>query len=141
MMLFRRSYDARNRCARAAVGSFAVLALVAQLATVAHLALVTHVTCLEHGELVDVPAPAAAGVAGDSPRAEAHVVAAQQSQHGHDHCPIAALRRQRVLPQSRAHARSIVTAETRHDWLAAPAESARAIALLDVAPKTSPPLV
>ena len=115
----------------------AVLWLATQLSVFAHLALVPHVTCLEHGELVDAGAQVAAAQA-----VERDVVAAQAvvvPEHAHDHCLLTAMRRvsARLIRHS-VTLEPILAVEPgtqpAHEQLLAPV-----IALLDVAPKSSPP--
>jgi ABC-type glutathione transport system ATPase component len=117
----------------------AVLWLATQLSVFAHLAFVPHVTCLEHGELVDAGAQLAVAEA-----VERDVVAAQSAQlpeHAHDHCLLTAMRRvsARLIRNSvtiQALAAVEPGLQSAHEHRLAPV-----IALLDVAPKSSPPSV
>jgi hypothetical protein len=118
-----------------------MLALFAQLGSIAHLALVKHVTCAEHGEMIDVVDQSGKSVAAvDSRPAESRIGLAETPAHGHDHCPLAAFRRQRIV--ARAHARPAPLPSSNPHCFAFETRltPARAIALLDVAPKISPPL-
>lgn len=114
-----------------------VLWLATQLSVFAHLAFVPHVTCLEHGELVDAGAQLAAAEA-----VERDVVAAQSVQvpeHAHDHCLLTAMRR--VSARLIRHSVTIeaVAAVELGSQPAAEQRLAPVIAVLDVAPKSSPP--
>lgn len=141
-MILCRTSLARGRRVRIATSLFAMLALFAQLGSLAHLALVKHVTCAEHGELIDVADPAATSIVStDSRPAERRIGSAQSSAHGHDHCPLAAFRRQRNFARVQARPLSLPTSEPRGFALEAHLTPAPAIALLDVAPKSSPPLL
>ena len=116
----------------------AVLWLATQLSVFAHLAFVPHVTCLEHGELVDAGAQLAA--VGEA--VERDVVAAQSVQlpeHAHDHCLLTAMRR--VSARLIRHAVTIepVAAVEPGTLPAHEQHLAPIIALLDIAPKSSPP--
>lgn len=141
-MIFGSLHNRRKKPrARLAAGLFAALALVAQIGGVAHLALVQHVTCAEHGETLDVAQSHAAQVADARPITENRLGAAAESGHGHDHCPLAAFRRQRALSGSHARILPPATADPRPFVLGAYVAPAPAIALLAFAPKSSPPLV
>lgn len=115
----------------------AVLWLATQLSVFAHLAFVPHVTCLEHGELIDAGAQLTAAEA-----VERDVVAAQSVQlpeHAHDHCLLTAMRRvsARLIRHSvtlEAVAAVEPGSQPAHEQLLEPV-----LALLDVAPKNSPP--
>jgi len=118
----------------------AVLWLATQLSVFAHLAFVPHVTCIEHGELVDAGAQLAAAPRGQS--VELDTVASQQvvlAEHAHDHCLLIAMRRvsARLIRNAvdiEASAAMEPGTQPAHERLLAPV-----IALLDVAPKNSPP--
>ncbi len=141
-MLFGSLHNRRNAPrARFAAGLIAALSLVAQLGSVAHLAVVQHVTCLEHGEQIDVARDSGAPAVADAkPVTEPHIAASGEPGHGHEHCPLAAFRRQRALPESHARVLPPATADPRAFVLAAHVTPAPAIALLSLAPKSSPPL-
>jgi hypothetical protein len=111
----------------------AVMALTAQLGSFAHLSAVQHVTCAEHGELIEVR--------GEHPllTRDERVVTAAGEAHGHDHCLLAPLRRDRAaldtpIIAAGAHPGAFDTLGRDGD-----ATPARPIALLFVAPKNSPP--
>jgi hypothetical protein len=119
----------------------AVIALVGQLASFAHLVLVRHVTCAEHGELVELgrDRPMVATVS----RRHVPMAVADASSaggHGHDHCLIAPMRRDRLAIGTPAsldstHIEAYGTiGYAGDDGLASP------IALILLAPKNSPPL-
>lgn len=141
-MVFCRNVVTRRRRARIATSLFAILALFAQLGSLAHLALVKHVTCAEHGEMIDVADQAATSAVGADGRvAERRIGSTQAWAHGHDHCPLAAFRRQRSVARVQARPLSLPMAEPRGFALPAHLTPTPAIALLDVAPKSSPPLL
>ena len=141
-MLFGSLHNRRKTPrARFAAGLIAALSLVAQLGSVAHLAVVQHVTCLEHGEQIDVARESGAQAIADAkPVTEQRVAAASEPGHGHDHCPVAAFRRQRAFTETHARVLPPATADPRVFVLAAHVTPAPAIALLSLAPKSSPPL-
>ena len=141
-MLFGSLHNRRKKPrARFAAGLVAALSLVAQLGSVAHLAVVQHVTCLEHGETIDVARQSGTPALADAkPVREDRIAATSEPGHGHDHCPLAAFRRQRALSQSEARILPPATADPRPFVLAAHVTPAPAIALLSLAPKSSPPL-
>ena len=119
----------------------ALLCLTTQLSIFAHLALVPHATCLEHGELVDAASlpPLPLTAASDEDSAIAALPLATVTAHAHDHCILSALRRlpaqlQREAEPNQARACSEPSAPPRVDQLLP-----QIIALLDLAPKSSPP--
>jgi hypothetical protein len=125
--------------ASARLGASALVAvlLCAQLGGALHFAVVQHVSCAEHGELVEIGADADARAA----RVATHetVRADDTTIHGHDHCAVSAIRREpihSVAPLALA-ARLPNAAIT--DASIARHEPPRAIAILDLAPKSSPP--
>jgi len=129
----------RRTRARYGLSVFAFLAVASQLGSVAHLALVRHVECADHGEMVEVSASAAPSSDHEDLTAAFHEEAAPT--HGHDHCSVVTLRRERTQisaspavaePQPRTDlGRTLVRA-------IAPPPS---IAILSFAPKNSPPTV
>jgi hypothetical protein len=118
----------------------AVLCL-AQLGVFAHLTLVSHRVCAEHGELIhdgEDHAPRAV-LERSSAGATIHRRAVADA-HGHDHCLLAAHRRERAVlpPASVVASADFPCAEAVLD--AAPsARALRSAVLLRFAPKTSPP--
>ena len=106
--------------------------LVAQYGIVAHMGLVRHEVCVEHGELVErgPGAPAAPAVPHSLPTAD------------HDHCPLVANPAQAPAP-SLAVVEVGVAPPLCLDALPStetpPTVSRTSLALLAVAPKTSPP--
>lgn len=129
----------KHESMRIIAGALVVVALAAQLGGVAHLVAVRHVTCAEHGELIEVRSERAvlAGVT----RAARDAVAAEAAgeTHGHDHCLLAAMRRNRTLAGgpvvsgcARVDAFGTIGRPINRD-LTPP------IALLRNAPKSSPP--
>jgi hypothetical protein len=111
--------------------------LVAQLGGAAHLALVQHVRCADHDELVELPHAGVARADAASPPHGRALAPAASARHGHDHCAVSALRCQGHACAPRAAARALASSTE----LAPPAGRAPppAIALLDLAPKSSPP--
>jgi hypothetical protein len=113
---------------------------VRSLFGVAHLARARHATCDEHGELVelsDQPSIAATPALAQSRVEEAATLA---TRHGHDHCTAAAHRQQRALSATCSGAAPAARAPAPSDPLALASPLTRALPLLLVAPKTSPPL-
>jgi hypothetical protein len=130
---------------RGAAGAFALLTallcLVAQVAGVAHLGLVAHVRCVEHDALVHT------NTAGShtQPAAPEHASTAQGipgdvEGHGDDHCLAAALRREQVLASAPvAAAASAPVISPARPAVALAVTPPAPIALLSLAPKSSPP--
>jgi hypothetical protein len=121
--------------------------MAGQFASVAHLAVVRHAVCLEHGELVHedarsrvASASARGGRDGRATDARASLQASEPSNvaHGHDHCGVAAHRRDSVVLRAPALgvALSGTVALVRS---AEPRERASGRAIFHVAPKCSPP--
>src|SRR5258706_5601326 len=132
-----RNRSSMLRGPRLATG-FVVAALFGQLGTVAHRAAVKHVECTEHGEQIEVADTD--DTARATPAAEAAIHVGPALAHGHDHCPLATFRRERVQRGARVVlparvARSVRAPAPRVGDNAPP----HAIALLDLAPKSSPP--
>ncbi len=115
------------------------LVLVGQLSTLFHLALVRHVTCPQHGELVHATDDAAA-ISGARAGLQIRAVPPSVDHHGHDHCLISTSRREDSVGPAAARvfvpAAAAVSAVSRQD----PAQSSRGVALLRLAPKSSPPV-
>jgi hypothetical protein len=116
------------------------LALIAQLGGVAHLAVVDHVACAEHGDMVEV-SPDAGG-----PRSLAAAETATQGiravhvkAHGHDHCLIAAFRRERARAGATVSMCIPVSQKRAEQAALLASEPPPAIAILHLAPKSSPP--
>jgi hypothetical protein len=131
----------RHSALRSLAAALAAVALVGQLASFAHLALVRHVTCAEHGELIEVGRERALTAA--APHAAGAIVAstATSEAHGHDHCLLAPMRRDglaRVAPRALdcAHVDAYGTIGRAVDRQVPPP-----IAVIRLAPKSSPPLV
>ncbi|HZS40257.1 MAG TPA: hypothetical protein VFF06_25675 [Polyangia bacterium] len=119
-----------------------MVAVLAQLGSVFHLAAVKHVECAEHGELVEVAsdfAPARAVTAADSRTAS--IRGEYALAHGHDHCPLAACRRERVRSEARTTLLAPSLQEQSAVLTAGRSAPAPAIAILDLAPKNSPPAI
>ncbi len=117
----------------------ALVALAAQSAGTLHVLFVPHARCAEHGELVDVPRGDLSLSASFSH--EVALSAALPSEaHGHEHCAVAILQRQRLTgPILRiAPVTTIAVAAKTRAPIAVVLPSARRLRL---APKHSPPLV
>lgn len=121
----------------------AALLLVGPLLAAAHLAEVQHVTCADHGELLEV------GVANGSvaPFArrpgQTHIrelPRGEDAGHGHDHCGIAAHRRQSIDPERYPPAIAAPLRLAIHTPPSALAPVAPAQPIHRLAPKSSPPV-
>jgi hypothetical protein len=127
----------RGRLGRAVALSLALAAMLGQVAGYAHLAFTRHVTCAEHGELVD--AGSATTAVPDAERAaHGRVEATGDGDHAHEHCTIAPHRRDRATgaPVRSFIAGSSVAAVS---GVRATIDPPRSIALIRLAPKSSPP--
>lgn len=128
-----------------------LLVVVAQISSYAHLVLVPHVLCLEHGDFVESheqaapdEAGAAAAASGDASALGttlSQAPAAPEVGHGHEHCLLASHHRGWVaLPEGRCFETEGL-ARSEPEACGTPANSGPcAIALLRLAPKTSPPV-
>src|SRR5262249_46679955 len=106
------------------------LMLAALLAPLAHLALVPHVTCAAHGELVHAsatPAPQPESPLDDD---------AVDTGEGHDPCAMKLGTRATEPPPV---VRTVLRAERAPDVQGAEREARPSLAMLEVAPKASPP--
>ena len=127
----------RRAKARYGLSLIAFVALASQVGSVAHLAFVRHVQCAEHGEMVELTGASTVDHQDAAPAVHQDGV----QTHGHDHCAIATLRRNRIgttlvrvpaaPPQRTDLGRTLERA-------IAPPPS---IAILALAPKNSPPTV
>jgi hypothetical protein len=130
--------------------ALASLTLIAQLSSFAHLALVRHVVCPEHGELIhpdeqapSTSSPAVRVVANAAPAEgvaiEAIPEAVGVAVHGHDHCLVAAHRRERatLVPRSESEIVDDPKAVARLATRDVPRPAS--VALFVLAPKNSPP--
>ena len=122
-----------NRLARLATLALALVCLAGQLTTAAHLALVQHTTC-EHGELVEA-APPGLAQAGDTGLSAPDEAAA--ATHSHDHCVLNASRRDG--PRFSRLLAPLAVSVLLPPSLRADLPPLPAIALILVAPKSSPP--
>ncbi len=109
-----------------------VASVAAQFGIVAHMGLVRHEVCAEHGELVErgSGAPAAPAVPHSLPTAD------------HDHCPLAAAPGQAPTPSLTVvdvGGAPPLCFEALPSSVTPPTVSLTSLALLAVAPKTSPP--
>jgi|SRR5581483_1430117 len=119
---------------------FAVVALIAQIGSVAHFAFVKHVECADHGEMIDLAPdadelrpPAAVDGSIDKVRAD------RTKTHGHEHCAIATFRRTRAETRAAASSSSPVAIGCTRRAAPIEREPHPIIAILDLAPKSSPP--
>jgi hypothetical protein len=117
----------------------ALLFLVTQLSSFTHLLLVRHATCLAHGELIDLDASEVAR----APAAEGQAwvaVPATFADHGDQHCAVSTSRREK-LGLSPA-VRPVLSSSGVPPSMAAPeaAPFVKSVALLRLAPKSSPPV-
>lgn len=126
---------------RALAALVALLLSTSSLAQVAHFWLIPHAICAEHGELLELPEGAHAQA--EHPSDDHHTQASTSDEDGelsHDHC-------QQLARNQREHALPVATQLELAPAASAPAELAFApsreaehgLALLSVAPKTSPP--
>jgi hypothetical protein len=112
----------------------ALAAFAAQVQSAAHFAAVRHVACADHGGWIEVTSAHPR----DALQPSSAVVNNAGEEHGHDHCALAALRRERaqlrstgqLIPLDRAH---------EAERAAHPCPPSRAFSALTVAPKNSPP--
>jgi hypothetical protein len=126
---------------RWAASVLATVALVGQVTSFAHLVLVRHVRCAEHGELVELGKVNAAAPAATS-RQRSSTIAADGSDdgHGHDHCLIAPMRRDRAALGTPASFDSVHVDAYGTIGVAVASEIPPPIALIILAPKNSPPV-
>ena len=120
--------------------ALAVLCLTTQVSAFAHLALVPHATCIEHGEPVDAGAQFPVKLAQSAD--ESAVVAdplTTVAAHSHDHCILSALRRSPAHLQTESAPNAVLTALNLGERRDADQLIPPVIALLDLAPKSSPP--
>ncbi len=122
-------------------GSAALLAC-AQLAlplwSAQHAAQAAHVACAEHGELLEADAPAV-NVEPGAESATSLQAAPTAAEHAHVHCALLSLARERALPGVAAQAASVVGSPQAAPPRLSCAAHAPAIALIRLAPKSSPP--
>ncbi|HEX3867107.1 MAG TPA: hypothetical protein VHV78_10150 [Gemmatimonadaceae bacterium] len=118
----------------------AVVALAGQLASFAHLVLVRHVTCAEHGELVEIGRDqSTVAVRSQRPAASTVGDASQTETHGHEHCLLAPMRRDRLAASATA-AFDVARFDTDPTISRAPDVAVSpAVAVIVFAPKNSPP--
>lgn len=121
--------------------------LVAQLSALVHLGLVRHVICAEHGELIhadDVDHSPATPAQAVSPATTARTTSASgrhegSAYHGHEHCLMAAHRRERAVPSNNGWF-SFVSEPPPSDTTESSAVPRPApVAIYRLAPKSSPP--
>jgi len=114
--------------------------MASQLGSVAHLAFIRHVECADHGEMVEVRDDGGPTTASrDTSTTELRQDGAQS--HGHDHCVIAMLRRERTQTSpAPATVGSLQPSDLGTSLVRAIAPPP-SIDILDLAPKNSPPAV
>jgi hypothetical protein len=138
----RRPKIAQQRVAAGSRGAICAalcgLFLTAQLLAFAHLAFVEHRTCATHGKLVH-RARAAASVKSARPAVGVARPASSAADEDHDHCVCLAPSRERVLHASAGPQASVSVAAGWPHGIDVALAPARAIALLSLAPKNSPP--
>lgn len=149
-----RKMDVGRR--RYPVALLSLLIILAQWSSFAHLVLVPHVLCLDHGEFVEsseTEAGTSASDPGELPRSAALLPRASGARtavvraarnldaaHAHEHCWIAAHTRNWLpLPEDELAAWAVLPPESVDGGALAPEVRSSAIALLRLAPKTSPP--
>jgi hypothetical protein len=132
----------RKHTAMRVVASFlATVALAGQVTSFAHLVLVRHVTCAEHGELVELGKEHAIPKAPPPKRPSSFVSAESTADgHGHDHCLIAPMRRDRIVAGAPSSLDSFHVDAYGTVGVVAVDEVAPPIAVILLAPKNSPPL-
>lgn len=112
----------------------AVAFLAAQMVAFGHQASVRHATCPEHGELVDATAPGLESLSA----ATTTIAAAPAPSQGHDHCSMWSPRREPL-----GHSGVAPVAALAHEGLDLPIIATppglSGVAILRLAPKTSPP--
>lgn len=136
-----------------AAAAVAVLAIVGHLAQLGHLVLVSHAIC-EHGALVhETPAEIAAAAAHAAERRAERAMELRDPRHAHDaalhpgdggdgehgHCDPFALRSSAVLTTPFCADATLLEASLL-PWSVRPRHAERAIGILDLAPKSSPPV-
>jgi hypothetical protein len=126
---------------RVVASILATVALAGQVTSFVHLVLVRHVTCAEHGELVEVGKEHAIAKSARQ-AAPANVVTSESpaDAHGHDHCLLAPMRRDRIAAGSPGSFDSLHVDAYGTIGVVAADEVAPPIAVILLAPKNSPPL-
>ena len=112
------------------------LLALAQLSLLSHAALVTHRTCALHGEAIHTSGVTVSPRLDFTPDAAAPAAADPAD---HDHCLSLAVARERFLPESPAHDGAPALALAPDHAIPAIARPTPGIALLSLAPKSSPP--
>ncbi len=127
--------------ARCLAMALSCLCLVAQLASSAHLYMVRHTLCPEDGELVHtsgaVPTRAAAFEPGETSLLS---TSSAGTGHEHEHCFLASHRTQSVARNSRFAVALPPPAVAEPCHALSPSGRVSSVALLLLAPKTSPPI-
>ncbi len=132
-----------GRARRAGMRSTSTLLLAAQLATLGHLSIVRHTICREHGEAIHSGSPGGAQALRPThqvaPADPALAGGGQPAAHSHDHCLAQAKTRERfaLLPALDSMPGPVLAAATLPSLSAV--GTAPAVAVLLLAPKTSPP--
>jgi hypothetical protein len=125
---------------RGFAAALAIFALAGQVASFAHLVLVRHVTCAEHGEMIEVGHGHAAVATAPHRRAVTAVSeAAGAEAHGHEHCLLTPMRRDRLAAGAPVAFDSVHIDAYGTIGVVGTDEVAPPIALIVLAPKNSPP--
>ena len=131
----------KNRATRGLAAVLAVVALAGQVSSFAHLVLVRHVTCAEHGDMIEVGHERTIVTTSSHRQALTAVRAASPAEtHGHEHCLIARMRRDRLTADTPASLDSAHIDAYGTIGVVGDDEVAPSIAAIILAPKNSPPL-
>jgi hypothetical protein len=131
----------RHRALRQFAAVLAAVALVGQVASFAHLVLVRHVTCAEHGELIEVGHERTIVATVAHKNVAAVNATSPREVHGHDHCLLAPLRRDRAALGAPTSLDALHVDAYGTIGHVANREIPPPIAVLLLAPKSSPPTV
>lgn len=127
------------KAAQRQIFSFALVALflAAQVSSFTHELLVRHVTCPEHGELIHAD-ESTAGSPAEEPALAVRAAPAAISTHGHEHCLACTARRGQLFIAAPTAA-LVVAPALKLAAGAARRTTPAPVALLRLAPKSSPP--
>ena len=140
----RRVSRSRANVSRGFAAALAVVSLIGQISTFAHVAFTRHLTCAEHGELIEVRSSASATPAVSPPETGStattvNSVPAEAVDHGHDHCPFAPYRRQKVVATPTIRVAIGDSSVESHTVFREIGRAHSSIRLIRLAPKNSPP--
>jgi hypothetical protein len=138
MSVLPRIASSRRAAFRAVTCVLALGAMAGQVAGYAHLAFTDHVHCPEHGELVEAGPATATTTVTRAARPHASIAADAEADHDHDHCAAAPQRRDRAV---HSFVRTFVAAAALPFAARVTTQIGppRAIQLIRLAPKSSPP--